>query len=76
MTISEGFKRVRKVKGYSQQACAKAANVSVTQYQNYEYGKSEPTAKVLIALADFYGVSIDYLVGRTDEPFIYRVHVD
>ena len=32
---------------------------------NYETGKTRPDSKALIALADFYGVSIDYLVGRT-----------
>ena len=35
-------------------------------YQFYEYGKNEPTASVLIALADFFDVSLDYLVGRSD----------
>ena len=66
MTLSEGFKRARNLKHCSQSSAAQAAGVSVTQYQNYEYGKSDPTAKVLIALADFYGVSIDFLVGRVD----------
>ena len=33
---------------------------------NYETGKTLPDADSLIKLADFYGVSIDYLVGRTD----------
>lgn len=37
-------------------------------YQYYEYGRSEPTASVLISLADFLDVSLDYLVGRSDEP--------
>ena len=68
MTFSEGFKRVRMLKHCSQPVAAKAAGVSVTQYQNYEYGKSEPTVKVLIALSDFYGVSIDFLVGRSEVP--------
>lgn len=68
MTLSEGFKRARLLKHCSQSSSAQAAGVSVTQYQNYEYGKSDPTAKVLIALADFYGVSIDFLVGRSEVP--------
>ena len=32
-----------------------------------ETGEREPTASVLIRMADFYGVAIDYLVGRTEE---------
>lgn len=33
-----------------------------------KYGKVVPSALVLIALADFYDVSLDYLVGRSDDP--------
>lgn len=72
MPLPEALKRVRKIKGISQAQSAIAAGVSTTQYQNYEYGKSEPTAGVLIALADFFDVSIDYLVGRTDNPEVNK----
>lgn len=68
MSIPEAFKRFRKSYGISQSAAASAAGVSVTQYQNYEYGKSDPTARVLIALADFFDVSLDYLCGRSEDP--------
>ena len=68
MTLSEGLKRFRKYVNITQVQAAAAASVSVTQYQNYEYGKSDPTATVLIALADYFDVSLDYLVGRSDEP--------
>ena len=37
-------------------------------YQYYESGEREPTLSTLIRMADFYGVSIDYLAGRTDTP--------
>ena len=66
MRLDEALKRTRTQKGVSQRESARAAGVSVTQYQNYEYGKSEPTASVLIALADYFDVSLDYLVGRSD----------
>lgn len=72
MTLAEALKRIRKIKAVSQAQCASAAGISTTQYQNYEYGKSEPTAGVLIALADYFDVSLDYLVGRTDNPEISR----
>ena len=66
MCLAEALKRTRTEKGISQKQSATAAKISVTQYQNYEYGKSEPTASVLIALADYFDVSLDYLVGRSD----------
>ena len=68
MTFPEALKRARKRKGASQALSASAAHISNTQYQNYEYGKSEPTLSVLIALADFFDVSLDYLAGRSDDP--------
>lgn len=72
MQLSDAIKRSRSAFHVSQARAAAAAGVSVTQYQNYEYGKHEPTASVLIALADFYGVSLDYLCGRTDNPEMNR----
>ena len=49
-------------------AAAKIAGVSEAMYQFYEYGRHEPTIGVLLSLADFYQVSLDYLVGRSDDP--------
>ena len=36
-------------------------------YSNYETGKRDIPTEVLLRLADFYGTSVDYLMGRTDE---------
>jgi len=46
-----------------------AALLNCTQacYSNYENGKRDIPSDVLSALADFYGVSVDYLMGRTGE---------
>ena len=73
MSLPDRFKFIRLSRGIPQSQIAKAAGISTTQYQNYEYGKSEPTASVLIALADYFDVSLDYLVGRTDEPGSHKV---
>ncbi len=59
---------LKKSGGCLQKDIAKAAGVYLRTYQRYEYGERLPTADVLIALADFYNVSIDYLVGRSDDP--------
>ena len=45
-----------------------ALNISLRTYQRYEYGEREPSMSTLIALADFFDVSLDYLVGRSDNP--------
>jgi transcriptional regulator with XRE-family HTH domain len=47
-----------------------AAFLGITErgYQCYEQGEREPPIAKLIALADYFDVSIDYLVGRSDEP--------
>lgn len=68
MKLSDALRRVRNQSKITQTQAAQAAGVSSAMYQFYEYGRNEPTASVLIALADFYGVSLDYLVGRSDDP--------
>ena len=47
---------------------AKAVDVSVMAYYRYETGDRYPPLPTLIALADYFGVSLDYLVGRSDNP--------
>ena len=37
-------------------------------YRRYETGEREPPFAIMIQLADYYGVSLDYLAGRTNEP--------
>ena len=68
MQLNEGLRRFRKQFKITQAEAAKIAGVSSSMYQFYEYGRNEPTASVLIALADFYDISLDYLVGRSDVP--------
>ena len=68
MELSAALKRFRKSLGITQKQAASAANVAERLYQSYEYGKVVPSAKVLITLADYFDVSLDYLVGRSDDP--------
>lgn len=68
MELCEALRRFRKLKKITQVQAAKIAGVTESMYQFYEYGKSEPTVGVLIALADYFDVSLDYLVGRSDDP--------
>ena len=62
------FKRIRTEKGVTQKQVAEGIGITDRQYQYYEYGKQTPSALLLCALADYFDVSIDYLVGRSDNP--------
>lgn len=65
--LSERLKQCRKEKGLTQIQVAIYCDITEHAYQNYELMTREPKLEILIRIADFYGVSIDYLVGRTDE---------
>ncbi|GHU58602.1 transcriptional regulator [Clostridia bacterium] len=70
--FSRRLKKLRTCKGITQKQCGHIFALSEKQYQNYEIGKSTPNFKNLILIADYFGVSIDYLVGRTDETAINK----
>lgn len=46
----------------------KILGISNKTYSHYETGKRQPDTAMLIKLADHYGVSVDYILGRTDDP--------
>ncbi len=54
----------RKSKKVSQRELAQHLNVSRTTYQSYENGRNEPNIDTLIKMADFFGVSVDTLIGH------------
>ena len=66
------FKEVRKAKGLSQLRVAMDLNMSQNTISRYETGEREPGLAELIAIADYYNVSIDYLLERTNDPKISR----
>ena len=68
MQLNDALKRFRKAYKVTQKQAAEIAGVAERVYQSYEYGKVFPTAPVLIALADYFDVSLDYLVGRAEDP--------
>ena len=53
--------------GINQKQLAEATGLTATSIGNYLCGKSEPSIKSLIALADYFKCSIDYLLGKTSE---------
>lgn len=70
--FSERVKELRTERGMSQDAVGKIIGVKRYSVWGYEKGKNFPDVPGLIALADYFGVSIDYLVGRTDNPEVNR----
>ncbi len=64
----KNLRAVREDKDLKQKDIAKILNVSQNTYSQYETGVISLTAEVLIKLSDFYEVSIDYLLDRTDNP--------
>jgi len=57
-----GLKQIRKKKGYSQLKVAMDLNISREALSYYETGKRNPDLEMLIALSDYFRVSIDYLI--------------
>ncbi len=66
--LAKRLKELRKRNKVTQKQLAVAIEISERNYQDYEYGKVIPTALILVSLADYFNVSLDYLTGRTDEP--------
>lgn len=66
--LASQFKKVRQERNLTQKQVADGIGVAEQAYQRYEYGRTVPSALVLIALADYFDVSLDYLVGRSDNP--------
>lgn len=63
---SATLKELRKERKLNQGDIADMLGVTTQAYQKYEYATAELTHDNLVKLADFYGVSTDYLLGRTD----------
>ena len=70
-TFGERLKELRKSKNITQKDFATILHVTERAYQNYEMNSSTPNYKLLLTIADYFNVSLDYLVGRTDN---YELH--
>lgn len=66
--LAQRLKSLRATTPYTQAQTADAIGVARTTYAMYEQGKREPDNETLNAIADYYKVSTDYLLGRTDDP--------
>lgn len=67
--MKNNIKNARELKNMTQKECAEVLGITLRAWQTYEQGVSEPKQTVLCKIADMFGVSLDYLLGReTGEP--------
>ncbi len=65
--LSNNLKLARLRKGYTQVYVQMQTGIEQSLISKYESGERVPPTETLMILADFYGTSMDYLMGRTDE---------
>ncbi len=72
--MKNNIKAAREKQGLTQQECADLFDVKLRAWQTYEQGVSEPKFEVLCKIADVFGVTTDYLLGRepAQDPFAER----
>ena len=68
----ERIRALREDADLTQDKIGKAINVPQRTYAYYESGQRMVPPEVLCALAEYYNVSVDYILGRTDDPRPYK----
>ena len=66
--VAQTLGSLRRAKKLTQREMAELLDCTVQHYQRMEYGKVNLPSTTLIFLADYFGVTADYLLGRTDQP--------
>lgn len=66
--IGERLLNLRKERSYSREKLAELLSVGTNPIYQYETEKSDPSSEVITRMAKLFGVSVDYLVGLTDDP--------
>ena len=72
MDFADRVVHLRRARSLTQKQLAANTGLSEIGIQNYEGRRRKPAYDVLISLADFFDVSLDYLVGRSDVPQVNR----
>lgn len=68
MNIGEKIKELREKNGKTQLDVSKALDVTYQTIYKYEKGIAVPPADAILKLAEYFNVTTDYLLGRTDNP--------
>jgi len=61
------LKQLRELNNMSQREAAEAIGCTQGNYSRYENGEREPSTELLIKMAEAFGVSVDYLIGKSEE---------
>ena len=67
ISFKDDLRAIRKNRGCTQRQTAAAIGITERNYQYYEPGEREPSMSVLISLAKYFDVTLDYLVGLSDD---------
>ena len=70
--MKNNLRLLRKQKGYTQIALQMRTGIEQALLSKFETGERTPPTETLLQLADFYNVSIDYILCRTDNPQINK----
>ena len=70
--MKNNLRLLRKSRGYTQIAIQMKTGIEQALLSKFETGERIPPTETLVILADFYGVSIDYILCRTDIPRINK----
>ena len=68
--MQENLKKLRESLGMTQSEFGKSVGIAKTTYNNYETGIREPKSDFWISVAERYGVTIDYLMGYSQNPHL------
>ena len=70
--IAQRLRALREIQGRDQAEVADSLKLNRVTYNRYETGAREPDLITVARLAEYYGVSVDYLLGLTDSPNPYK----
>ena len=74
MDFCQRLLQLRTERGVTQGAVAQACQMTLRQYHRFEKGEQKPGFDNLLRIADFYGVSVDWLMGRTQRREVWMEH--
>lgn len=64
------LRQLRNLKGVTQSTVAETLGITTVSYQCYEVGRQKPSIALLPRIAEYFNVSLDYLFGLSDEPYL------
>ena len=66
--FTQRLKHIRETKRLTQKEVAERLGIDYKKYNHYETGRNEPDLAMTVAIATFFNIPLDYLLGRTDDP--------